>query len=224
MTAKQEQVQPGTQHQLHVELVTDPVESGKVGSIIIEEFVLKMVVSDDVNDLEALLPGALINAGMVETAFFPVGNATAALTIPPTFSSGGGPMGEDICILTVDDSSGFIVSDFLRARDRGHGLGHAYEILALPSGTVIHVHCGALADLDVADGDTVEEVTPSGVYVGNFEVDADTFFKVTDPRGEARLSVTTKITGNGPTFSSANHLTWAWSLSLDLTGRGFRAG
>lgn len=224
MTAKEEFVHPGTQHRLQFELATDPAQSGKVGAISLEELVLKMAVSDDVNDIEAGLSAGLINVGMVETAFFPAGGATAALTTDPTFSAGGGPAGEDICILTVDDSSPFTVGDFLRTRGKGHGLGHVYEVLLLPSGALIHVHCGALAELDVEDGDTVEEATSSGTYVGVIEIDVDTYFTVNDPRGEVRMSVTTRNTGDAPAFSAAEQFAWAWSLSLDLSGRGFRSG
>ncbi|KKL07193.1 hypothetical protein LCGC14_2588480, partial [marine sediment metagenome] len=140
-----------------------------------------------------------------------------------SYSAGLGPGGENVQILTVDDSSSFSVSNHLRGQGKGAGEGHVHEILAIPDGNTIRVHSSS-TDFDIIDGDTVEEVEPSGSYVGAFELDIDTYFNIADPTGELGIVVTTVATGNDPAFIASEQLQWTWNLELDLSGRGYRAG
>jgi hypothetical protein len=216
MTVRAEPVQAGTTHRLSLLMETSPAESGKPEAFLLQEAML--TVGSTVTDLE--VAESWVAPKMSEVAY-PVGGEEAALTAFPVYGAGSGGGGENIHTLTVDDSSPFSSGDYLRAKDKG--ASHVYEVLTVPDGTTITIHAGT-GNFDIEDGDTVEQVTPTGVYCGELLLPVDTYFSAGQPLGSLRLVMTTVDTGDDPIFSAAVALTWVVSFSLDLAGRAFRVG
>lgn len=214
MSSGHQYVQLGTT--AYVNLALSATESGKGGGFSVDSAVLK--TEDGTVSAISVSGDAFVELGRPVD---PV--AEAAVTATPTFSSGGGPSGEDVWVVTVDDTSPFSTGDHVRGKDKPLGQGHIHEVLAVPSGTVVHLHATSTA-FDIIDGDTVEKVTALGVYSGSVLLDVGTYFGVDNQSGDLEVTVSTLDTGNGPVFDSEVDVTWVRSLELDLSGRGFRVG
>ena len=218
MTVREEIIQFGTSYRVQLETTTSPAELGKAGAFLLQEASLKIgsVVTD-------LIAAGWTVPAMVESAFATTPTAEASVTAVPTFSAGGGPVSENIYIIQVDSSAPFTVGEYVRGKGKIDGEGRVHEILAIPDGTHIHVHSSTTA-FDIVNGDTVERVTPTGVYTGALALDVDTYFTATDFSGELKIIQTTVDAGADPIFSGVNNLVWTFSLKTDLAGRGFKAG
>lgn len=215
MPVRQETVQIGTIHRLMLEVTTDPAELGKAAGFLLRETII--TVGSTRTNLGLSTPK------MVERAHAPSSPNEAATDGTPAYSAGLGPMGENVYIVTVDDSSPFSVGMYVRAKNQPAGQGIVHEVLAIPDGITMHLH-SSTGDFDIVDGDTVEEVTPSGVYIGVVELDVDIYLGVSTPTAELHAVMDTENTGNDPVFTVIQQLNWTWALELDLTGRGFTAG
>lgn len=219
MAAVRQTVQPGTTAKLRVEVQTDPVETGRAGAFVLREAILDVdgVPTDLVTSESWVMPS------MVERAFRHSGAETASVTATPTFSAASGPAGEDAWALTVDSTVGFTVGDHVRAAGQPDNQGQVYVVLVIPTGTTLKVH-GKSGGCDIASGDTLEEVTPSGVYCGIFELGVDEYLDSGSPFGALRITVQTVATGEAPVFDTVETLTWTFDLTLDIGSRQFRAG
>ena len=222
MSLVRQTVQPGTTVKLRVELDTTSVaeENGKAGAFLLQEAYLSDA-DGTVTDLESAQ--SWVAPAMVERAYAPAGNATAAVSGTPSYSAGGGPSSENIYIITVDDSSNFTVDDLVRAQAQPDGQGQVYKILAIPSGTIIHVHAKS-GGMDVVSGDTLEEVTGTGVYVGSFSLPVSTYLDASKTVAEVRIVMTTVATGVDPKFAASQALVWTFALGLDVGSRPYQAG
>lgn len=214
MPTVRQTVQPGTTARLRVEVETDPVESGKVGAFSLKESVV--TVSSVASDLAWSAPA------MVERAYYDSG-ATAETDGDPEFVEGGGSDGEDVWVMVVDDSSSFVVGDFVRARMQPDGEGCVYEVLNVPDGVSIMVH-GPELGFDIVDGDTIEVVEPTGVYAGYFDFSVDDYMNSGSTSAEIRVIIRTKSAGNAPKFNTSSVLTWTFDLTLDVGSRQYTAG
>lgn len=215
-----ELVQTGTTKSVYLAVQTVPVLSGLAGAFVANEITLKMGTSGTVVDLLTALGTDPLD-DLIELA--KTDGNTAATTGVPTFSAGGGPSGEDIYIITVDDSSPFTIGEYARASGKGPGAGHVHKILALPSGLLMHLHASSTA-FDIINGNTVEGVVPSGIYAGFINVAVDTYFSAADAKAELSVVASGVITGNAPKFATAQQLSWVRNLDLDLAGRTFKVG
>ena len=116
------------------------------------------------------------------------------------------------------------MGQFLRARGKQLGQGHIHEVLAVPSGVLIHVHSTETA-FDIVDGDTVERVEPTGVYSASVSLPVDTYLSTSNVTGTLQVVASTVVSGNGPKFLSEIDCAWVKTVELDLSGRdGFRVG
>lgn len=219
MAAVRQSVQPGTTAKLRVEVETDPAETGKAGAFVLREAVLDVdgTPTDLVADESWTMPA------MVERAFKPSGAETASVTTAPTFSAGSGPSGEDAWDVTVDSTVGFTVGDHVRSAEQPDDEGQVFVILSIPDGTSLLVH-GKSGGCDITSGDTLEEVTPTGVYCGTFELAVDDYLNAGSPTGQLRVLAQTVATGNVPKFDAVETLTWIFDLTLDIGSRQYRAG
>jgi len=210
-------VQPGTVALLRIELDTTSLvkESGKAGA-----FSLREAYAENINLKSA---ESWSDPVMVERAHPTSVSVEASVTGVPVFSSNAGPDDENVYIIPVDDSSSFSVGDFVRAKDQPEGSGQVFEIVAIPSGTIIRVHAKQ-ANFDIEDGDTVEKVEPTGVYVGSFEFPVDGYLNAGSISSAVRVIVTTINTGDNPRFNSVQTLVWTFDLELDVGSRLYRAG
>ncbi len=221
MTLRRVTVQPGTTARLRIEVETDPAESGKAGAFELKEAVLSPAGGSPVDLMSLAAPW--VAPAMIERAYPTPSGGSASVTADPTYSAGGGPTGENVYIVDVDDSSDFTVADISRAADQGEGEGQGYEVLEIPDGTHLHLHAKQ-AGFDIIDGDTVEGVEATGVYVGYFELDVDDYLSAAVTTAELHIVMVTVATGDDPKFNTAQTLTWTFSLELDLAGRGYKAG
>lgn len=211
-------VQLGVSHQVNLALQTSAPVNGKAGAFTLES--AKLTVGATVNDL---VVDGLTMPEMIELGRATPGGGSAATTGTPTFVAGGGPSSEDVYSIPVDNSAVFSVGEFLRGRDKPAGQGHVHEILDIPSGTEIVVHASSV-NFDIVNGDTVEQVDPSGIYVGFFDLDVDAYISASDPSGQLEVVVSTVTTGDAPKFTNDTQLIWRRAIELDLSGRGFRTG
>lgn len=94
---------------------------------------------------------------------------TGTVGSPPSFSAGGGPAGEDVYSIALGsgEASDLAANDYVRSS--GSGRGGVYKVLSKASDT-IKVHA-ATGEMDVANSDTLQKVTPTG----NYTVDLDAF-------------------------------------------------
>lgn len=214
MTVVRDTIQAGVIHRLSLSMESSPVESGKAGAFDLKEATL--VVGATETDL---VTAGWTTPDMVEVAYGVTG--TASVTSAPVYAAAGGPSSENVYNIPVDDSSPFLAGEFLRAQSNGST--YVYEVLAVPDGTTIQVHA-ASADFAVINGNVVEQVTATGVYVGSLSLVVDTYFTVGQPTGELRIVMSTVASGDDPVFSTAEDLVWVFSLSLDIAGRPFRVG
>lgn len=214
MSTIRQTVQPGTAARLRVEVDTDPSQVGKAGAFSLKEAVV--TISGVASDLGWLTPA------MVERAYRD-GGATAETDGDPVFTAGGGFSGENVWDITVDDSSSFVIGDFVRAQLQPDGQGAVYEVLDLPDGTTIVVH-GPETGFDIADGDTVEVVEPTGVYVGYFDFIVDDYMNSGSTAAEIRVIMRTVATGDAPKFDVPSTLTWTFDLTLDVGSRQYVTG
>lgn len=219
MAALRQTVQPGTTAKLRVEVETDPAETGRAGAFVLREAVLDVggTATDLVADESWTMPA------MVERAFRHSGAETASVTAAPVFSAGSGPAGEDAWDVTVDSAIGFQVGDHVRSAEQPDDEGQVYVILAIQDGTSILIH-GKSGGCDIASGDTLEEVTPTGVYCGTFELEVDDYLDAGSPSGTLRVVVQTVATGDAPAFDAVETLSWTFDLTLDIGSRQYRAG
>lgn len=219
MAAVRQTVQPGTTARLRVEVETDPAETGRAGAFVLREAVLDVdgSATDLVADESWTMPA------MVERAFRHSGAETASVTASPSFAAGSGPAGEDAWDVTVDSTVGFTVGDHVRAAEQPDDEGQVYTILSIPDGTSLLVH-GKSGGCDIVSGDTLEEVTPTGVYCGFFELSVDDYLDAGSPSGTLRVVAQTVATGNAPAFDSVETLSWTFDLTLDIGSRQYRAG
>lgn len=209
-------VQVGTTARLRMEVDTsDAEQNGKAGAFTLKEGIVS--AGDVATDLSATMPV------MVERAYPTDSGASTSVTGTPTYTAGGGPSGENVYDVPVSDSSGFTVGGYVRASGQPDGEGQVYEVLDKPDGTTVQVHCKS-GGMDVVNGDTLEEVTPTGVYVGYLPFVVDTYMNASKPTGEVRLIVTTVATGDDPKFSTSSELVWTFDLELETSLRPFRAG
>jgi hypothetical protein len=160
---------------------------------------------------------------MVERAFRHSGAETASVTAAPVFSAASGPLGEDAWDVTVDSTVGFTVGDHVRAANQPDDEGQVFIVLSIPDGTSMLVH-GKSGGCDIISGDTLEEVTPTGVYCGTFELDVDDYLDAGSPTGQLRILAQTVATGDAPAFDAVETLTWTFDLTLDIGSRQYRAG
>lgn len=219
MAAVRQNVQPGTTARMRVEVTTDPAETGRAGAFVLREAVLDVdgTPTDLVADESWVMPT------MVERAFRHSGAETASVTATPSFSAASGPQGEDAWTVTVDSTVGFNVGDHVRAAEQPDDQGQVYVVLSIPTGTTMKVH-GKSDGCDIASGDTLEEVTPTGVYCGTFDLDVDSYLDAGSPSGALRITAQTVTTGDAPVFDSVETLTWTFDLTLDIGSRQYRAG
>jgi hypothetical protein len=207
-------VQPGATHIVEVAVATNPPTHGRVGAFRFDE--AKISVGSTVTDLSALTMPK-----MVEQATFISGNASTGVTGAPVFVDGAGS--DDTYEIPVSSSAAFVVGDYVRARSQPSDEGHVYEIVSIPDGTTLVVHSPE-AGFDIEDGDTVEEVTPSGRYVGHLSLAVDTYLSISAQSGRLRLAATTVSSGDAPKFDSSVSIGWTRTLELDLSGLDFRTG
>lgn len=222
MSLVRQNVQPGTTASLRIQVDTASVseENGKAGAFVLREAILS---SADGTVVDLVATASWVAPAMVERAYFITGDATAEVSGAPAYSAAAGPSSENIYIVTVDDSSDFEVGDFVRAQAQPSGQGQVYKVLAIPSGTLMHLHCKS-GGCDIVDGDTVEEVQPLGTYVGSFDFPVSTYLDAGNSTAELRLIITTVATGADPKFASSSELTWTLGLELDIGSRAYRAG
>ena len=219
MATIRQSVQPGTTAKVTIEVETDPAETGRAGAFELREAVLSIdgVATDLIVDESWIMPT------MIEMAFHPTAGETASVTADPTFAAASGPSGEDAWTVTVDSTVGFTVGDHTRSSLQPDGEGQVYVVLEIPSGTELLLH-GKSGGCDIADGDTVEEVTPTGTYNGTFELGVDDYLDAGSSTGQLRVVVQTVATGDAPKFDSVETLVWTFDLTLDLGSRQYRAG
>ena len=86
----------------------------------------------------------------------------------PTFSGGGGTGGADIYTVPLGTGEGasFSAGDYVRSKTAGKG--GIYQIDTIATDT-LSVFAGE-NEMDIANGDTVEKVTPEGWYKAEVEV------------------------------------------------------
>ncbi len=212
-------VQPGTTAKLRIEMESSPAETGVAGAFALRE----AIITVDGEPTNLITDESWAMPTMVERAFRPSGGETASVTATPSFSSGSGPSGEDAWTLTVDSTTGFSVGDRVRAAEQPDYEGQVYVVLSIPSGTSMKIH-GKTSGCDIANGDTLEEVTATGIYDGYFEFAVDDYLSAGSPDGQLRVLVQTVSTGNAPTFEVTETLSWTFDLTLDLGSRQYRAG
>lgn len=212
-------VQAGTTHRLGIRVSTSPVESGKAGAFALAEAFL--TVGSTVHNL---VTDGLVVPEMVEYCRPDASTALeASVTATPMYSAAGGPSSENIYIVTVDSTVGYSANEFVRGKGKGTGEGHVHEILEVTNGTTLELHSSS-ANFDIEDGDTIERVDGSGVYVGYIDLDVSDYLSATDPTGELRLVLTAEASGADPVFDSGAQVVITKTFELDLGGRGYRAG
>lgn len=219
MAAVRQTVQSGTTAKLRVEVETSPAETGRAGAFALRE--AQLDVSGTVTDLVA--DASWTMPTMVERAFKPAGAETASVTVTPLFGAASGPAGEDAWDITVDSTVGFQVGDHIRAAGQPDDEGQVYVILQIPDGTSLIVH-GKTGGCDIANGDTIEVVTPTGVYAGSFDFVVDDYLDAGNTTGQLRVIAQTVATGDAPTFDAVETLVWTFDLQLDIGSRAYRAG
>lgn len=221
MPAVRETVQFGTTHRLQISVETSPAESGKVGAFSLKEF--KAWSGDTNTDLIAGIPAEPPSL-LTERAH---GTGTTTSVSAVLNSAGGGPAGENIVILTVTSSASFSVGDYIRKQGVDEPDGEVYKIVQIPDGTHIRAWISG-AGSEIIPGDVIEEVVPTGTYVGYLDLVVDDILTAGSPTGEVRVVLQTldvALTGvENPSFSSSELLSWTFSIEADVTGRGFRAG
>lgn len=204
---------------------TYPPVHGKPGAWTLREMV--MSVGDSAAGVSDMMSDGFSAPQLVEQASPTDGGHTASVTGDPIFTAGGGPSGEDVYTVPVDDSSGFTVGDFVRAASRPQHQAHVYEIVELPSGTevVLWAHQdSADTPFGVSDGYTIEEVDPTGLYFGRVVVPVGDYLSLDEPRATMRVVMSTVTTGDGPLWQNSVDLVWVRGLEVDLAGRGYVAG
>lgn len=219
MAAVRQTVQPGTVAKLRVEVETSPVETGKAGAFVLREAVLDV----DGTATSLVTAESWVMPAMVERAFRHSGAETASVTAAPVFSAASGPLGEDAWDVTVDSTVGFTVGDHVRATNQPDDEGQVFIVLSIPDGTSMLIH-GKSGGCDIISGDTLEEVTSTGVYCGTFELDVDDYLDAGSPTGQLRILAQTVATGDAPAFDAVETLTWTFDLTLDIGSRQYRAG
>lgn len=202
-------VNPGETLSAEVVIATSAVESGKVGALSITEAFLSIAGVS-----ESLMSETLVD--FVELATPVVSGASATVSGTPTYSAGGGPSSENIYVVTVSSSTGFVVGDYVRGADQPDGQGGVYKILAIPDASTLHLHCGS-GDMDIVSGDTVEEVNPTGMYRGAIEFDVDDYLDIASPGGRLSLVVTARSTGDDPAFAAAAYIGFTRTVMLDVS-------
>jgi hypothetical protein len=141
----------------------------------------------------------------------------------PTYTAGGGPSGENSWSIPVIDSSGLVIGDFIKNYDEPFPSGNIYEIIDVPNGTEVVVHAGP-DDMDISDGDTVEETTGLGEYAIKFQFQADTYLDPNNPDGYLEVVMITTSEANNPAFTVSSSFCLLELIRLDLTGQNFRIG
>lgn len=216
MPSIRQMVQPGTVAKLRIEIVTGPSETGRTGGFVLREAMI------DVDGVTTNLTSWTMPV-MVERAFKLSGAETASVTASPSFSAGAGPIGEDVWDITVDSTVGFTVGDFIRAAVQPDNQGQVYRVLSIPDGTSLIVH-GKISGCDIVNGDTVEEVTPTGIYTGAFDFVVDDFLDSGSTTGSLRVIAQTVDTGDAPAFDTVVTAVWNFDLQLDIGSRQYRVG
>lgn len=135
-------------------------ERGKHGAVRIQRAVL--VRQDGTTATKT--PGDTILREQA-TAVSPA--VTGTVGSNPTFSSGGGTGGKDVYSVPLGTGEGtdFAQGDFIRSTT---GNGGVYEVDSV-TGDTLKVFAGQ-NELDIGNGNTIETVTPEGVYGGTVEV------------------------------------------------------
>jgi hypothetical protein len=110
------------------------------------------------------------------------------------------------------------VGDFVRAANKVGG-GQVYKVLDKPTNTSVQLHCADGYE-DIADGDTLEEVTATGVYTCVLNLDSGDLPSPENPYGVIAVDATTVIAGDGPVFERKYALSWTRTVELEL-GRQF---
>jgi hypothetical protein len=212
--------QLGTIVRVNLAMKTSPPTYGLAGAFVAKSIELRMISSDSYNDI--LVDMATDPAKHFSEIAKPNG-LTAATTTAPIYSAGGGPSGENIYIIEVDDTSPFSVGSYVRGASKELGEDMVHEVLAIPSGTIMHVH-SSQDYFYIINGDTVQGVVPTGVYSGFISFSADSYFSASDVSGELLTSFESISTGNSPKMTSTQDASWSTSIDLDIAGRLFRAG
>lgn len=210
---------PGTTARAVVSFdASDLNEFGKAGAFTLRE--ARMVVGSDSTDMTAS-PHSWTMPPMVERAFRPSGGVTTSVTSSPVYSAGSGPDLENAWTIAVSSSTSFEVGDYVRAVGQGEGQGLVYKVLAKPTSTSIQIHAKS-GGCDIVNGDTIEEVTPTGKYTGVFEFDVDDFLNAGSTGATLVVLASTVSTGSDPHFSSSQTLVWEFDFTLDIGARPYR--
>ena len=214
-----QQVQAGTTARLRIEVETSPAESGRAGAFVLREAVIDVdgTLTDLISEESWVMPP------MVERAFRPSGGETASVTAVPSYSAGSGPDGENAWAITVDSSVGFSIGDLIRSAGQPDDQGQVYRILSVPSGTSVVIH-GKSGGCDIVNGDTLEEVSATGLYCGSFSLTVDDYLDAGSTNGRIRILAQTIAEGVSPVFDTVETLVWTFDLTLDVGSRQYRAG
>lgn len=210
--------QKNTSRRVGLIFKTDPPTYGKPLGFSVQEAVLSIgsTAHDLISDGETI-------SDFVESA---LGSATtASVTSDPTLGTWGVDSLRSATV-PVDDSSALFDGDYVRASGKAIGEGHVYEILEVPDAFSIVVWLDTLqpAKFDIADGDTIEKVTPSGVYTGYLDLTVNDYLDSTTPSASLIVTGEAVVEDKAPGFPTSEKVTWHRVIELDLSGRGFRAG
>lgn len=204
-------VQPGTVHVMELAAITDPPQYGKSESFDFTR--ISISVDGTVTEIA-------VEPVMVEAASATLSGAITAVTSDPVSSPGGGPDGEDVYDIPVTSSLSFAIGSFIRARDQASGQGRVYEVIDTPDLSTLQV---LASTIDIADGDTVEQVDPTGRYYAYLSIDVDEYLSIEAQSGQVMVEASALMTGPVP-FDATTTLFWSKILELDLVGFNFRAG
>jgi hypothetical protein len=212
-------VDSGSTARIVVTVTTTPPVSGKAGAWLLGEMLLCVGEDDDgVIDLE---DDGVEMPTMVESASPVDGGATASVTGDPVFEAEGGPQDEDVYEVPVDDSTDFEIGDLVRGVRKPDGQGLVHRVVGKGSGILrLHAHEG---QFDIVDGDTLEVVEGSGVYVGFVDLSVDDYLSVSQRRATFRMSAITLMSGDGPKWDQAAVLSWVRTVELTVNP-GYRTG
>jgi hypothetical protein len=191
----------GQNQTVTVQVQTTPSASGKTDAIV---FRRAHVAGTDLS----------VTAGkFIELASRPNGGHTTSVTSTPTYTDASGPDGENAISVPVTNSAGFAVGGYVRAANRSGG-GRVHKVLQLIDGTHVRLHA-ASDGYDIANGDTLEEVIPTGIYSCAVVIDDADCPSAAARAVEVVIEAYTNTSGNSPKFERECGLSWRRLLYLD---------
>lgn len=204
---------PGFNTRLSFSMATDPPVSGLPGSFSLVD--MSLAVGSDVADYADLTDDYSLPK-FAERTVPASGGASTTVSGTPSFSSAGGPAGEDVYVITVASSASFSVGNLVRALETDDRGRHAFRVLQKPSPTTMKVHCST-GTMDVVSGDTLVEVTGTGVYDGILDLTTDDYLSAADQSGRFQMSLATVTAGNGPAWQNTTVVAFVVELSLNAS-------